>query len=290
MVKKSPPGCLHPKITKPLLQGIIKRQQESMKRHEIVNRLDNLIALFNKINTNRELTRYAKDIIRISSEHIKIAQLSGMEYPKIRASTEKIKESSNNQLRKVYKEGIRGSSFPKSRLSIRERIIIQYLDHNPYMMLVMDDCAAQLKTLSKCEELLELFTTVRHLGMTIIIAIHNDTNLVPQLRNSAFNSIFTDEDSVGVFFSRGGSTTGLSKDKKKQALETAKIIFKEEDTIDNYKKLVFSKHKIKTGKNQWSQFHYAYVDIYDDFKVGSPHLWNLCEQSATTEDDIDLFT
>lgn len=287
--KRVPLGCVHVTITKQLLQKIIKRQQECMRIHEIINRLDHLKNMFNKMNVDNKLKKYSQDIVRIARGRTSIIENSRMEWPSIQAQKKKIFDARDNTLRQIYKSGIRNSPYPKSRLSVLDRYIVKYLDLNPYMMLVMDDCASQLKTLSKCAELLQLFTLVRHLGISVIIAAHNDTNLVPGLRNSAFTSIFTDEESVGVFFGRGSSTSGISREKKKQAIETAELLFRDDVHGHNYKKLVFTKHKLQTGQNQWSQFHYAYVTIHDKFKICSRHLWDLCEKSADADDDVALF-
>ena len=287
--KRVPPGCVHSQITKELLEKIITRQRKNMKIHEITNNLEYLTALFAKINVDKKLKILEQDLIRVANEHIIKTRQSSAEFPIVKSTIESIKHACEDKLRHIYKLGIRNGAKFESELNKREKCIVRYLDHNPYLFLIMDDCASQLRKLSKAPELLELFTTVRWLGLTIVIAAHNDTNLDPQIRNNSFNSIFTDEESVGVFFGRSTGTSGLTKEKKNKARDIASILFREEGGGRNHKKLVFTKERLKTGDSKWSQFHYAYVNLHDNFIVGSPHLWNLCETSADKEAESLLF-
>ena len=287
--KRVPPGCVHSQITKELLEKIIARQRKNMKIHEIVNNIEYLEKLFTKINVDKTLKILEQNYIRIAKEHITKIKQSNAEFPVIKSNVENIKRTRNDNLIHIYKLGIRNGVKYESELNKREKCIVRYLDHNPYLFLIMDDCASQLRKLSKAPELLELFTTVRHLGLTIVVAAHNDTNLDPQIRNNSLNSIFTDEESVGVFFGRSTGTSGLTKEKKNKAKNIAGVLFRAEGGYKNHKKLVFTKERLKTGVSQWSQFHYAYVNLHDKFIVGSPHLWNLCETSADQEAESLLF-
>lgn len=73
-----------------------------------------------------------------------------------------------------------------------ERCSLHYLHFNPRLLLIFDDCAAELKPLFNGEIFRKLFYQNRHSYITIIIGCQDDTDLPTNLRKNAFISIYTD--------------------------------------------------------------------------------------------------
>lgn len=288
--RRVPMGCIHKNITENLLINIIKRQETRMKIYKIVNDINNLNKLFNKVGNSLKEVNLIKYINKHRLGSIYRIENSKMEYPVQLEEKRKVKESADDYLREAYKMAIRRYNWSDIKLTKFEKLIIHYLDHNPFMILIMDDVSSQIKNKKIKDLLLTSFTTVRHLGLTVLIALHNDSNILPELRNNAFVSIFTDEENANIFFDR--KSGGISKEKRDTAKNIADVLFRSDKTRTNFKKLVYTKEKIRTGDEEWSQFHYAYVNNYDeiDFKTGSEYLWKLCQESSIKiEDDDEIF-
>ncbi len=290
---KVPPACIHAKITKVLLDNIVSRQQKSMKIFNLIDDMSKLKILFNKIDkyTYKEWDKYdtfITKLIDLKERNIQGIEESALSYPNKKEAIKKTKDTTDDSIKSLYKIPIKQFNWKSSNveLSLEEKVMIRNLYHNPRMLLIMDDCSAQLKNKKLKETLLDIFSTIRWLGLTLIISLHNDSNILPELRNSAFVSIFADEENANVFFTRASG--GMSKEKRDVAKSIADVLFRSTGSIENYKKLVYTKEKLEVSVNQCSNFHYAYVDIHDDFRIGSKNLWKLCEKStnAINEDDI----
>lgn len=289
---KVPSACIHSKITKELLDNIVIRQQRSMKIHSLVDNIDKLKILFNKIdkdvycnwNTYNDLIN---SLIHLKHQHINNIQHSNMLFPRKKEEIKMIEDTTNESVKNLYKIPLSQFNWSNKKLVFEEKVMLRNLYHNPRLLLIMDDCSAQFKNKKLKEPLLEMFSTVRWLGLTVMISLHNDSNVLPELRNSASVSIFTDEENANVFFSRASG--GISKEKKEIAKSISDVLFKSTGTTENYKKLVYTKEKINVGKNQYSNFHYAYVDLHDNFRIGCKYLWALCEKSSININSEDIY-
>jgi len=77
-------------------------------------------------------------------------------------------------------------------LSEDERYTLHYLHFNPRLLVIFDDCAAELKPFFNKEIFRKLFYQNRHSFITVLICCQDDTDLPTNLRKNAFISIFTD--------------------------------------------------------------------------------------------------
>jgi hypothetical protein len=65
------------------------------------------------------------------------------------------------------------------------------LNFNPRLLLIFDDCAAQLKPFFNKDIFRLLFYQNRHSYITVILVCQDDTDLAANLRKNAFISFFT---------------------------------------------------------------------------------------------------
>jgi hypothetical protein len=111
---------------------------------------------------------------------------------------EKVKEA-NEKFKKmlvlIYKKYIAASYavlWAAGDLTDDERNSLYYLNFNPRLLLIFDDCAAQLKTFFGKEIFRLLFYQNRHSHVTVIVCCQDDTDLPTNLRKSSFVSFFTE--------------------------------------------------------------------------------------------------
>ena len=289
--ERVPPGCIHKYVTIDLLKGIVQRQKVEMKRYRIVNDIKNLKLMFDKIDRTRWEDEMYNHIIRCKNQRLQMINQDENILPIDKLETKRLmNDFVNKRLIQLYKQAIGRFEWHKKKLSKTEKLIIQYLHHNPFMMLIMDDVSNQMRDKEIKKILLEIFSTVRWLGMSIVVALHGDTNILPELRTIAFTSIFTDENSAQVFFRR--TNNGIGTKQKKIIMEIIDILYRFGKGKTHFKKFVYTKERLSVGDSQWSQFHYAFVNNYDDddFRMGSEILWELCSQSSIKlEEDEFIF-
>ena len=77
-------------------------------------------------------------------------------------------------------------------LSEDERYSLTYLNFNPRLLLIFDDCAAQLKPFFNKDIFRLLFYQNRHSFITVVLCCQDDTDLPTNLRKNAFLSFFTE--------------------------------------------------------------------------------------------------
>jgi hypothetical protein len=109
-------------------------------------------------------------------------------------------------------------------LSENERFSLEYLNINPRMLLIFDDCAAQMKPLFKKEIFSMLFYQNRHVHITVLICCQDDSDLPPNLRKNAFVSFFTTPVVAGMNFRRPAN--GFSKPIQQFIDEISPEVFK----------------------------------------------------------------
>lgn len=152
-----------------------------------------------------------------------------------------------------------------SNLSKEERFSLKYININPRLMIIFDDCTEILKQYAKHETMSKLFTMGRWNYVSFIIGVHGDTALPPTAKKNVFNTIFTDEPTAHAYFER--KTNDYDKESKKRANDHCKLVF---TPLDPFQKLVYVREEGKYYKYRAKQ--------HGIFRFGSPVMWEYCDQ------------
>lgn len=148
-------------------------------------------------------------------------------------------------------------------LSEDERYSLHYINFNPRLLLIFDDCAAQLKPLFAKEVFRKLFYQNRHSFITLFLAAQDDTDLPPNLKKNAFVSLFSEPIVTSSFFDR--ITNKFPKATKQFVAELIPEVFK------GRRQLAYIR---EDDKHQ--QFYYADVPYHPPFLFGSNAVHELC--------------
>ena len=143
------------------------------------------------------------------------------------------------------------------------------------MALVMDDCAAQIKTWGKDPTIGKIFFQGRHNYITSIYTFQHDRLLDTLYRQNAFVSIFTTKKVVLAYFGR--DTNNFERDEQDIVRAIAHKLFKNPKA---YRKFVY----IREAK---IQFQYIKAEIYPKFRVCFPSVWKYCERVKSDEEILD---
>jgi len=190
---------------------------------------------------------------------------------------EKLTELTKGQLIKIFRTFIKKDREYLMNLNLNEKqqTLVNYIDINPRIVLVFDDCAAELKPHFKNEEFRKLFYNNRHSHITLIISCQDETDLDANLRKSARLSIFAESGVFLTYIQRGGKFT---KEHKAYATAITELVF------TGNRKMIYSKN----GRNPKDLYHHTF-SIHKSFKFGSEAIRELCEVVANKEDtELDI--
>jgi len=249
------------------LESIWKRQEMMAAIYTRSNRLEVLEALFQHvckhIKEEAECVLITiKDKLQNAINDIKDQYSNeGIRDIKIKDITSKF----NDILIQVYKKYIHidYENVWRANLNEDERYSLQYLCFNPRLLLIFDDCAAQLKPFFTKEIFRKLFYQNRHSFITLIICCQDDTDLPANLRKNAFISFYTEPIVCLSNFER--SSNKYSKQTRFYVAEILPYLFK------GHRKMAYIR---EDDKNNY--FYHVTFDYPHMFKFGSIAIQELC--------------
>lgn len=265
------------------LESIWKRQEMMASIYTEINKIELHESLFKRIvDPIREEAE--QKIQKIKKSQSIIIQDMKQKYPEeqiYKCKIQEINEQCDNILIKLYKDyiAIDYENIWNNDLSKEERLCLQYLHFNPRLLLIFDDCAAQLKPFFSKEIFRKLFYQNRHCFITLIISCQDDTDLPANLRKNTFISFYTEPIVCLSNFER--SSNKYSKNTIEYVKEIIPIIFK------GYRKMAFIRDDSKNNYFYHCTFDYPYPFIF-----GSKAMHELCtivESSGTSIDSSNPF-
>lgn len=256
------------------LEKFISRQKHTAQMYMNANDLKNLKTLFEKV-ADAQAKELEKSIIRKADDSlIFISSSTTLNFAQKKTQKSAIKVERDKMLRKVYKTSIRFHkvALEKSRsLSRKERAALTFLDINPHVLLVLDDCASKFKKLYKMTTTIkEIFYEGRQSFITTIITTQDDKEIDSELRKNSMINIFTTAQTATAAFERASNSYPKHiKERSKLAIET---VFKQNiNKAKHYQKLVYI-------QNLTDPFRYTIADLYDDYRMCCDAVWNFEEK------------
>jgi hypothetical protein len=264
-----------PKGAVRFLEAIWKRQEMMAAIYTRANRLQVLASLFSRL-PRHERSKTMKAVSTINGKRVKVLNQVRRQYRdepgRCEEKVKDVNEGFKKMLVLLYKKAITPhftALWERSDLSEDELYTLQYLHFNPRLLLILDDCAAQFKTLFNKEIFRSYFYQNRHSFITLVGCFQDDTDLATNLRKNAFVSLFTEGVVCNSNFTR--PTNKFPKSVQQFAAEAAAEIFKEK-----HRKFAF----IREDPNR--QYIYHVTGFYSKpFRFGSTALHELCDRVRT---------
>ena len=233
-----------------------------------VNRKDILMSLYTRVRTP-EIDKIIDKIERKKDEAIKNTPF---------AKHDEIDKNYTELLIKLTKKHIQQHSHHLMRntsgLSEDELYTLTYLDLNPRVVLIFDDCASELKSYFNKPIFRKLFYQSRHSFITSIFAIQDDTDISANLRKNVALSIFMTPAVAKSNFERGSNK--FSKDIQKIATSIY------DDVFVGFRKLAFIDNDVNR-----QYFYHTTAELVQPFKFGSTSLHNICSAVESEDGSVD---
>jgi hypothetical protein len=264
------------------LDKFLTRQKNSAGVYINANKTEILKSLFYRISDDTAIT-LESSIIKKAQHSMLFIDNSSMEFIEKKKQKAQIIVDRDEMLRKLYKTSIRHNKVSleqRSDISKSEKSALSFLDFNPNVLLILDDCASKFKKMyKKSSAIKEIFYEGRHYFITLIISSQDDKEIDSELRKNTTISIFTTAQSATSNFER--SSNGYPKHEKTRAKLCTETVFKQdENDIRHYQKLVYI-------QNQSDPFRYTIADVHDDFRMGSKPMWDYSEKIKNKRDSLN---
>ena len=285
---KLPEICIKEDFTKDMLQKIWKRQEELTQIYTIVNDITNLEKLFMATSDNEETIK-VQSIIRLASENVrKIESRNDLSFAEKKSQKAGIEEIKNRTIKEIYKKCIHKYSEVlkmKFKDSVLELTVINYLDINPRLMIVIDDCSEKFRGWMKLFKRNEqnVFESIafrgRHNFITMIVGAHDDKLIDTEIRKNAHITIYANSQALVASINKPQS--GYTKKEIEFATKIAgKIFHGEENGLRTYQKLCYI-------KDDPHPFKYTVANLYNDFTLGSQTLRKLDDKIPKSVNNIE---
>jgi hypothetical protein len=274
-----PSQLIYGEVTEDLIKTIFKRQKITVKMYNKTNDLEKLKIIYSKLTrqNNKKLASLMHIYLKVKDS---LSNNDNLHISEKKIKLQELEEEHHKTLLSFYKENIlKNKSIinKHNNLDEDEIRIINYININPNFLLILDDAAVNASLWSKWTEFKELFFNGRHHKITFMISFQDDKLLESSLRKNAFINIFTTEVTCNSFFER--TANNFTKSIKTKMSQISKTIFNDDKLKNkNFKKLVYIKDRNPTT-------YYTIASYYDNFKFGSPHLYQLCNAVKKANDN-----
>lgn len=276
------PACILEDISVEKLSLLYDRQKEAKKIYNIANDMEILKSLFLLVADNKERELYQKLKCKINNKIYKIKKKINDPEKKSEMVNE-IKKYKEKATKYLFKKVIKINKeviLKNQNISKEKKIAATYLNFNHRILLIFDDYSSSAKKWGKDETVAKILFQGRHVGITFIVAIHNQTLLNTDIRTNAHLSFFTSPASSNRYFIASGKTNGFSTSDRKNIEQIIKKIWDGKNN-KNYKKLVYTK------KSNY-MFQYTIADMYKNFKFGSKYVNRYLDYISKKKDEEEF--
>lgn len=252
------------------VKKVYTRQKNAAAAYNNANDPEVLKSLFNRVAGNN-VKNIEQTIIQIRDTMLNKLRTHVTDVIERKKQSKKIDTLSQDLLISMYKKVIRSEKLTllKMKLIDTERNAIKFLDFNPNMVMIFDDCASVLTKKIQNDPLMkDLFFMYRHAYITIIFTFQDDLGLESFLRKNASLSFFTTQQCCDAYFERGSNN--FSKEMKLNAQMMSNIIFdKNQKEIPEFSKFLYI-------RDDPEPFRFYCAHLHDQFRFGSNVLWEYC--------------
>lgn len=283
-IGKVPNTCIKNGVTSEWLDKLMQSQTVRSHLYKTSQNIENLKHVFDFIDDHvvHDFKEKIDELFTKYNNSIDVSKtMSNVEKDRER---KKMKKTYKNELKNHYKQSIiKNLSILREKVKNGEivetdhKIVIKYIQFVPHILLVFDDCASQLKELSKLETIKNIFYNGRHFNITMLITTQSDKELPSEIRSNTDLSIFTTREAASTAFTR----VGFSSSVKKEADIYSNAVFSSIKGEKNYNKLVYNTN------DDSNPFQYILGDEHEAFIVGSDALWQLGEKIDSKKKSIN---
>lgn len=262
-----PAPLIHYKCDMPLLHHIMKRQEMLTSLYTKVNEISSLKALYARLPQKQQQEGGA--LLSQLKDKYMSALATSDKHNELTLSYHKVVSVLYKQMILVY---IPYLWRERATLTLEEQYTLKYLQLNPRILVIFDDCAAEFKPFLKKDIFRQFFYQNRHNNITVVFCCQDDTDLPANLRKNVFMSIFTESVVCKSNFDR--SSNNFPRSVKQMVDEIIPLVFKQ------HRKLVYIRDDTQC-------FYHLTCPLPLPQMFGSKALHRLCAKVVAQASSID---
>ncbi len=285
--QKLPDRCIKEDFTKEKLQKLWNRQYYATQLYNTANDAAILESLF-KLAPDRESIVMLEAIKRKAAAVIKAVENSTtLDFGQKKTQRTAIEELHAKKIKMIHRDAIRKNKHIIGRnedLDPQQRVALDYLDFNPRLCLIIDDCSEKFQVWMKFFKKREvnpfesIFYKNRWNYLTLIFAAHDDKIVDTELRKNSRVTIYTNSQSLVTSIQRSGN--GYTPKEKKQALRyAAKVFGDDEKEVKSHQKLCYVREDVRP-------FKYTIANLYPEFTLACTPIRNMVLKMPKKEDNL----
>lgn len=259
-------------------EKIWARQEMATSVYNRVNRIKILERLFRRIanKDDHRKVRKMNSYTETQQKRIRRHYTGGELETRMKGLNEQIKQLQLTFYKKTIIEKRKHLDRNWDSLSSDEQFTLARIDFNPRLLIILDDCAAELTSkIANSEVFKKIFFQGRHAMITIMIACHTPNDLPTGLRKNAMNSIFTSPDCATSYFTN--SSNGFSVPTRKALVGKISSVFASEKSF----------LKFAYDRDEKARFFVFQVEYPRAFRFGSEELWRIGDAIAAEDGEMD---
>jgi len=262
-----PLPMIHYGITGQLLDKIWERQSALASVYTKANKPEIFKQLFDRIRGNNHSRDTIEEAADIRDERIRDVKRGEENKILARSKIDDIDKSFQKFLSLVYKTDILEYRDELSRMNLSEdeKFSLNYVDFNPRIVIIFDDCTDQLKKFRSHPVMQKLFFQGRWNFVTTLIAAHTDKALDPEVKKNSFTNIFTGPKAAQSYFAR--PSNDFDKNEKVRAVDAMRQAF---TPTHRHQKLILSRAE--------DTFYRYTATLHGQFRFGSREFWRFCDE------------
>lgn len=285
--RKLPSRCIKEDFTKERLQKLWNRQYYATQLYNTANDINILESLF-KVAPDRESIVMLEAIKRKASDMIKVIEMSpNLDFGQKKAQKTAIEELQIKKIKIIYRDAVRKNKHIIERnpdLTTQQKIALDYLDFNPRLCLIIDDCSEKFQVWMKFFKKNEvnpfesIFYKNRWNYLTLVFAAHDDKLVNTELRKNSRVTIYTNSQALVTSINRAGN--GFTPKEKKEAMRyAAKIFGDEEKGVKTHQKMCYI-------REDPHPFKYLIANLYPDFNLACTPIRTMVAKMPKKEDNL----
>lgn len=285
--RKLPSRCIKDDFTKERLQKLWNRQYYATQLYNTANDINILESLF-KVAPDRESIVMLEAIKRKASDMIKVIEMSpNLDFGQKKAQKTAIEELQIKKIKIIYRDAVRKNKHMIERnpdLTTQQKIALEYLDFNPRLCLIIDDCSEKFQVWMKFFKKNEvnpfesIFYKNRWNYLTLVFAAHDDKLVNTELRKNSRVTVYTNSQALVTSINRAGN--GFTPKEKKEAMRYATKIFGDEE------KGVKTHQKMCYIREDPHPFKYLIANLYPDFNLACTPIRTMVTKMPKKEDNL----
>ena len=259
------------KLTVEALQKIYARQEDAKTTYDIANNPAILQSIFRRIAGKTQL-HAETSIFQIFDESNEKATSSELSSAERASQCKKIRQVVDQYLVQLYKSVIRRNMPVLLRMDLTEveKRAVKFLDFNPNILVLVDDCASMItRKMQNTETFKNFYFMYRHVFITFIGTYQDDTNLEADMRKQVCLNFFTSQQCASAYFDR--SANNFMREMKIAAGQVIRTIFSETSGMPQWTKMLY----IRDDKIPLRKY---LAEEHGPFILGSKVLWDMCKR------------